>query len=206
LKKIKTGSGQAQVNDMGQKGDNTQLHIASEARKLFARSGFSKITMKDVCEAAGISRGGLYKYFSSTGEIFARIVRAEEKRGRDALEDAINNNVDVEKVFRVFIDSRLSYISDPDMNIDHAFHEYAANDPEGMILMREYIADSIRILAGILDFGRGQGVFGCDDAVSAAKHILWLLEGMGIHNSIIPLTEEEVSGQRKMIFAYVGLD
>ncbi len=30
--------------------------------------------MKDICEAAGLSRGGLYTHYGSTGQVFADII------------------------------------------------------------------------------------------------------------------------------------
>ena len=59
---------------MGKKGDLTKRHIKEQAMTLFAEKGFKDVTMKDVCEAAGLSRGGLYLHYGSTGQIFAEII------------------------------------------------------------------------------------------------------------------------------------
>ena len=53
---------------MIRKKDRTRESILDTAYELFARDGFNKITMKDVCEATGMSRGGLYSHFGSTRE------------------------------------------------------------------------------------------------------------------------------------------
>lgn len=55
---------------MSAKGDKTKELICSEAYKLFAEKGFKEVTMKDICEKTGLSRGGLYRHYSSTEEIF----------------------------------------------------------------------------------------------------------------------------------------
>ena len=46
---------------MSAKGDKTKELICSEAYKLFAEKGFKEVTMKDICEKTGLSRGGLYR-------------------------------------------------------------------------------------------------------------------------------------------------
>ena len=46
--------------DMISKKERTREGILEASYELFARDGFNKITMKDICEATGMSRGGLY--------------------------------------------------------------------------------------------------------------------------------------------------
>ena len=58
------------------KGDKTKELICSESYKLFAEKGFKEVTMKDICEKTGLSRGGLYRHYSSTEEIFSHIINA----------------------------------------------------------------------------------------------------------------------------------
>lgn len=56
------------------KKERTREAILSVTYELFAREGFNKITMKDICEATGMSRGGLYSHFGSTREVFEAIL------------------------------------------------------------------------------------------------------------------------------------
>ena len=56
------------------KKERTRESILDTAYELFARDGFNKITMKDICEASGMSRGGLYSHFGSTRELFEAIL------------------------------------------------------------------------------------------------------------------------------------
>ena len=59
---------------MGRKGDLTKQRIKNQAMRLFAERGFKDVTMKDVCEVARLSRGGLYLHYESTRQIFSEIV------------------------------------------------------------------------------------------------------------------------------------
>ena len=59
---------------MSAKKERTREQILEKSYGLFARDGFDRVTMKAVCEATGLSRGGLYSHFSGTGEIFAAIL------------------------------------------------------------------------------------------------------------------------------------
>lgn len=49
--------------------------ILKQAEKIFIDKGFSKVTLKDIVEAANISRGGIYLYFNSVDEIFTEVIK-----------------------------------------------------------------------------------------------------------------------------------
>lgn len=48
-------------------------HILDAAEQCFARSGFHRTTMHDICKEAGISAGALYVYFASKEALIAGI-------------------------------------------------------------------------------------------------------------------------------------
>lgn len=60
---------------MGEKSTQKRQFILETAKKIFMEKGYKSVTMKDVVEACGISRGGLYLYFGSTKDIFMEIDR-----------------------------------------------------------------------------------------------------------------------------------
>jgi len=41
---------------------------------IFAEKGFKQVTMKDICEAANLSRGDLHCHYESTHQIFQEII------------------------------------------------------------------------------------------------------------------------------------
>lgn len=52
-------------------------HILDAASTCFARSGFHRTTMQDICAEAGISPGALYVYFKSKEELIAGIAERD---------------------------------------------------------------------------------------------------------------------------------
>jgi TetR/AcrR family transcriptional repressor of uid operon len=57
-----------------------QKRILGAAMACFARSGFHKASMQDICAEAGMSAGNLYRYFRSKEAIIAAIAEAERVR------------------------------------------------------------------------------------------------------------------------------
>jgi len=64
--------------------DQKARGIIAVARDIFARHGYRRVNMKEIAEAAGISRPGLYLYFKTKEEVFSAAVAqlAEDAIGR----------------------------------------------------------------------------------------------------------------------------
>src|SRR2546425_5085393 len=79
------------------KGKQTRQRIVVEAANLFNRRGYKGSSLKDVMEATGLEKGGIYRHFSSKEELAAA---AFDHAWGEAFEvrqyglDSINNNVD----------------------------------------------------------------------------------------------------------------
>jgi AcrR family transcriptional regulator len=59
---------------VGERGARTREKIVAETLTLFARIGFHETTVRDIADAAGISRATLYQYFESKEEIFVELL------------------------------------------------------------------------------------------------------------------------------------
>ncbi|UEM01598.1 TetR/AcrR family transcriptional regulator [Skermanella rosea] len=63
-----------------------QRRILAAAMTCFARSGFHKASMQDICAEAGMSAGNLYRYFRSKEAIIAAIAEADRVRNAEIFE------------------------------------------------------------------------------------------------------------------------
>jgi TetR/AcrR family transcriptional regulator, transcriptional repressor for nem operon len=54
----------------------TRERILSSARRLFTRAGYEAVTIDDIMEHSGLTRGGFYNHFSSKAELFASAVES----------------------------------------------------------------------------------------------------------------------------------
>ena len=78
---------------MSPRGDRTKQDIREKAYQLFAQKGFKEVTMKDICELTGLSRGGLYRHYESTEQIFLEIVNAFSDKQRDEVLAGISRRI-----------------------------------------------------------------------------------------------------------------
>ena len=56
------------------KGKRTYAHLLEVGREVFARDGYVSMRMSDVAAEAGISLGGLYRYFANKEDLFAGVI------------------------------------------------------------------------------------------------------------------------------------
>src|SRR5690625_5178920 len=67
-----------EVKDMIKKTERNKRYILEKSKEVFKKKGFQTVTMSDIVKACDISRGGLYRYYQSTFEIFKEVLQMEE--------------------------------------------------------------------------------------------------------------------------------
>jgi AcrR family transcriptional regulator len=72
--------------------------ILDAAEACFARTGFHRTTMHDICKEAGVSPGALYVYFDSKEALFEAIVEEESGSQAERVFALDSNDHDVEAV------------------------------------------------------------------------------------------------------------
>ena len=83
---------------INKRGEETRKLIKKCACGLFASKGFKQVTMKDICEAASLSRGGLYCHYESTQEIFKEIINDFMSRQEDTFSEKIGQNIPAKEI------------------------------------------------------------------------------------------------------------
>ena len=68
----KTYVSQRRILEIGTKGDQTRQLICMEALKLFTKKGYKDVTMKDICEKTGLSRGGCIGIMKAPNKFFLK--------------------------------------------------------------------------------------------------------------------------------------
>lgn len=62
-------------------------NILDAAELCFARAGFHRCTIQDICKEAGVSAGALYLYFDSKEDLIAGIAERERAEFQDRIKD-----------------------------------------------------------------------------------------------------------------------
>lgn len=79
--------------------------IIEAAYRCFTEKGFQRATMRDICAAAGLSRGAVYNYFHSKDDIIAASGEEDRRRTAEMIASAAGEDVDdpLGNLARVFL-------------------------------------------------------------------------------------------------------
>jgi AcrR family transcriptional regulator len=138
--------------------EDVKKRIMQEARSLFFRYGFSKVTMDEAAEALGMSKKTLYRYFPSKEELLEEVTR-EHMQECDAQLKAICRRQDVSPLERLkltmtYITGLFSQMTEP------LIHDMRRNAPEIWKRVEENRQRSINSDFGaLIKEGRQKGQF-----------------------------------------------
>lgn len=109
---------------MGLRGDRTKQDIRDKAYQLFAEKGFKEVTMKDICERTGLSRGGLYRHYESTEQIFLEIVNGFSEQQKNDVFTKIQQCVPAVVILEEFLARYEREMNDSENSFNLAICEY----------------------------------------------------------------------------------
>ncbi|HIV63172.1 MAG TPA: TetR/AcrR family transcriptional regulator [Firmicutes bacterium] len=175
---------------MGKKGDRTKQIIKARALGLFARKGFKDVTMKDVCEATGLSRGGLYLHYGSTGEIFTEIVDDLMNAQRDEFGDKIARGMSAKEILLQVLERYKNEMADTQGSLSVAIYEFfgAGNAGRNNALLRQY-RKSREMWRQLLEYGIRRGEFRPVAIDAAFDLIVFSYQGVRMYGALMDVDE-----------------
>ncbi len=189
---------------MGERSENKKQLIRDKARELFVERGFKDITMKDIVEACGISRGGLYLYYASTAEILKDILSIDASDSDEALAAAVRDNASPARILEVFFEEQKKELTSSKESLYMASYELASRkDDSERERLKDQFEMAARVLEELITNGVDSGDFYCPDPRSAARNIMYAIEGMKINSAAFGLSEKEIDDE--LAFLYTGL-
>lgn len=190
---------------MGEKSLQKKKYILETARKVFMEKGYKNVTMKDIVEACDISRGGLYLYFNSTAEIFREVMHMESEEADDVFSDSIREDATATEILALFLKEQKKELLSKKDNLAIATYEYYFGEdmPKKDNILKRQFDSAVKIIEKLIETGVENGEFYCEDCRSAARNIMFLLEGLKISAHTIGVTPEMVD--RELLFILNGL-
>ena len=179
--------------------------ILESARLVFYRKGFLNVTMQDIIDECGISRGGIYLYFSSVDEIFQEVIRQRNKEKFSIISKAVHDNEPFDKV----LDNYMVLQKERLLNIEESFYraycEYVFSKPKGTLkafrdAQLNYLRKSV---TSILMLGVNQKVIQNINIARLADHFIVVIDGLSVLALGGALTEDTVEGQFDVLYEMI---
>jgi AcrR family transcriptional regulator len=184
---------------MMRKGDNTRNAILKTANELFSEKGFSAVTMQDFCERQGLSRGGLYRHFASTRDIFISMLDTDKEDTSTELDAAISSGIPAEQIFTYFIRNEKQEIQQGGGRLSIAIYEFCTNNPDQKRYLDRRFDAAVEILERLIRYGQSRHEYKDCDAKKTASHIVVFLEGLRLSSAVISFSDEMLEEQLKYI-------
>lgn len=172
---------------MNSKKERTRELILKKSYELFAKRGFKQITMKDVCEATGLSRGGLYSHFSGTDQIFEAILEVINQKDEMNFEKEMNDGMSAIKILEGALQLMEDEMLHSEDSLSLAMYEYArSNDRE---MMNHFNQIGEKKWTDLIHYGMKRGEFKEVDVHEIVSVILYVYQGGRMWSHIVDMTD-----------------
>lgn len=177
---------------MGKKGEDTKKLIREKTVPLFARKGFKKVTMKDICSVTGLSRGGLYRHYNSTQQIFSEIIDMLMSAQDNELLEKMKAGFPAQQILDEILERYRYEMLDGEASLSVALYEFFSenfSDKQDNLLLKQY-QYSVDMWNDFLSYGIEREEFKKVDCKEIIDIILFSYQGVRMYSTIIPLDEQ----------------
>lgn len=173
---------------MSSKKERTRDMIVEVAYGLFAKDGFHKITMKDICEETGLSRGGLYSHFSGTKEIFETILEIINQKDAMNFEKEMAEDVPAPLILEQALELMEYEMLHSEDSLSLAMYEYSKTVQNGMMNQFNQIFE--KKWTDLIEYGIRRGEFNDIPVKEMVDVIIYAYQGIRMWSRIVTLTPD----------------
>ncbi len=177
---------------MSLKGEKTKQYIREKAYQLFAEKGFKEVTMKDICELTGLSRGGLYRHYESTEQIFLEIVNAFSDNQKNEILSKIEQHIPAATILEELLARYASEMIDYKNSISLAIYEFYSNptiSKENNSVKRQYEISKTTWVE-LINYGIGTQEFSHVNPESVFNIIIFAYQGVRMYSRLMKLDQD----------------
>ena len=187
------------VNDKNR--ELVQDKIMEASRRVFCRKGFIGVTMTDLIEAAGISRGGFYFYYKSVEEVFRATIQNRKKRQFEEIRNSIDKKPDFYDLVDSYFVKQKARLLHLDNSMLRSHYEYLfTHREESDAEFRDKQKNNIlRTVNDILKYGVKMKAIPDEDIKQIAEHFMYALEGLSVMALFQGLTERTIDQQFSLL-------
>ena len=172
---------------MNSKKERTRELILNKSYELFAQNGFNKITMKDVCEATGLSRGGLYSHFAGTAQIFEAILEVQNQKDEMNFEKEMNDGMSAIDILERALQLMKDEMLHSEDSLSLAMYEYAGISDNKMMNHFNQIGE--KKWTHLIHYGMKRGEFKEVDVHEIVSVILYVYQGVRMWSRIVDMKD-----------------
>jgi AcrR family transcriptional regulator len=183
------------------KSEMKREYILDKARGVFIARGYAKVTMKDIVDACGISRGGLYLYFGSTKELFLAVFQNETMKSQSEVEVAMWEKLPPRQILSDYLDQHKKEMLGEIPSLAKATYEFFLENEEEQVIHRWQFDGVAEMLREILEYGVATGDFQPMDTAAWGRHLAHFLNGMCLTVPVLNMPEQRVDEELNLLLS-----
>ncbi len=174
--------------------------IVDGARRVFLRQGFSATSMKDIIEECGISRGGLYFYFSSVDEIFVEVIRTRARTTAEMVESLMAESEDFAQLLGEYLAFQRERLLHMEKSLLRAMLEFGLTHrgEKDIEFINEQYLHTKEIMRRIMAFGARRGQLRGSPG-PMAEQLMLLVEGLSVKTITAKPDESTIDEQFALV-------
>lgn len=174
---------------MGTKGENTKRLICTESFRLFAEKGYKDVTMKDICERTGLSRGGLYRHYDGTAQIFLEIVNFFLDNQKNKFESKIEKGIPATEILHDILTTYEKEMIDGNSSLSIAIYEFFSNPniSKSVNSITQQYLSSKNMWIELIEYGIQTKEFNAVDPEALFDLIVFSYQGVRMYSKLMDI-------------------
>lgn len=187
-----------------------RANILEAATQVFIEHGYERTTMKHVMDAANVSRGGLYQYFSNKEDLYEAILKQNLSNEAEDTEHSLEESE--ESHWSMLLKLMFGENREPDDEMDPLapsnleFFITGRNDERRRKYGHERYKTGLKIFADVIKSGQEKGEFSdCYDSDIIARSIVTYIDGLALDHAILSEDLVQLKEQSVMLVEYLKM-
>ncbi|WP_010631080.1 TetR family transcriptional regulator [Sporolactobacillus vineae] len=185
--------------------------ILTAAKRVFCRKGFEPATMQDVVEETGMSRGGVYQYFSSTDQMMRALLEQNADEFSHHLDASLSAQAHIWDIFQDYLISLEDEANDPFSLVAYEYFVSGWRARERTDYLRTRYEKGQALFLRLFNEGVRRGEFKPRQPVSAINQFFMNVnDGIALEAALLGKETVNVHGQVEALRLYLrhalGLD
>jgi TetR/AcrR family transcriptional regulator len=137
--------------------------ILDAAVELFSECGYDGVSMRQIAEAAGVSKSNIYHHFVSKDALYLGILHGSAQHLSEIVEDLAEGDGDFQRRLRVFAEAHLEHLFANEMTLRLVLREAFSGDEEKSRLVVDQVVGGIfNRMVAIFQAGQNAGIIRAD--------------------------------------------
>lgn len=174
---------------MSSKGEKTRQDIREKAYQLFAEKGFKAVTMKDICDRTGLSRGGLYRHYESTEQIFLEIVHNFADKQKNEVTAKMKQHIPAVTILEELLSGYENEMMDSENSFSLAICEFYSNpavSKENNSVKKHY-ESSKSAWVELINYGIETKEFNCANPEAVFHVMVFAYQGVRMYSKLMKI-------------------